>query len=332
MIGATLTAVDVAPVPPRSVAPFPASLGADPERHPPASPAPVQIPVRTASISVAPEPDRNVLTLTGDVDRTTVERFHSVHRLLARDPRPTVVDCSRVGFIDSAGLRMLLELLDRRPQDRLANLPGHAARLFRAVGRHDVLRDRARHAVAVATFADVDVVTAARISEVFLLANREGCTYDLVGLPVEPTTCIAPPIERQWHYVVVPPLDSWLGLSAAGPLVRWLRGLVASSDRVLGVGTGLFALAAAGCLDHHRVAGWSRQRSLVAAAPLATVGSTASVTDGRLETASDADAAVELCAAAVGRDYGDGVRHLVEMRVARPGGAHARRATPLPAS
>jgi anti-anti-sigma regulatory factor len=271
------------------------------------------------------EPDRNVLVLTGELDRAAGDFLRGRHRLVATDRRPIILDCSNVSFVNSAGLTVLLELLERGPQDRLANIPATMARLFRMLERHDMLEGRVRHEVAIATLEDVDVVSAARVAEVFHAANLEGCSYDLVTLPFDATTCVVPHAGRRWHYAIVPPMEAWLGLSDALPIVRWARTLVSSSDQVIGIGTGLFLLAATGCLDGRRVAGGPHERILAAAAPRATLGALTSATDGAIETASDDDGAVALCLTAVGQDYGEAVRIQVETRLRTSRGGRGNR-------
>ncbi len=154
------------------------ALGAPPaERVDRRAPDPL---VLDHDVIVIPEPDRNVMVLTGELDRVAEPRLRALHRLWSLDPRPIVLDCTGVTFMDAGGLRFLLDALDQRPQDRLTNVPSIVARLLRTVGRADVLRTRTRHTVTIATYDGVDVVTAARIAEVFGSANGEGCSYDLV--------------------------------------------------------------------------------------------------------------------------------------------------------
>jgi len=275
-------------------------------------------------IGVISEPDRLVLVLRGELDLSTAPQLRDLDELRQIDPRPLVLDCSGVAFVDGSGLTVLLDALDRRPHDRLANVPAAMADLLRIIGRHDVLETRARHAVAIATFDGVDVVSAARIAEVFGAANHEGCSYDVVTVSYDPTTCVASPLGRHWHHLVIPPLDAWLGLSETLPIVRWARQLVRSSERVLGVGTGLFLLAATGGLDGHRVAAGPMARTLQAVAPHAVVDSKSTNIDRGMETAADSDGAVALCAAAVADDYGSEIGAHVNRRVFRPGTARRR--------
>jgi anti-anti-sigma factor len=277
-------------------------------------------------------PDGNVLVLRGEIDREAGTHLRAIHRLVATDPRPIVVDCTRVTFIDAGGLRVVLDVLEREPHDRLANVPPVMARLFRLIGRQDVLTARARHAVAVASYEGVDVVTAARAAEVFRLANAEGCAYDVVTVPFDPTTCVAPVVERRWRAVIVPPMDAWLGLCDNTPITRWLRSLTVEAVQLIGVGTGLFLLAAAGRLDGRAVAGGPSGHILAATARRATVCTMTTVEDGPVGTASDADGAVALCLAAVSRDYGDemGTRVGARLRAVagQPRAGHDRRSWP----
>jgi anti-sigma B factor antagonist len=68
------------------------------------------------------EGDRSALvTVTGDVDLATAERLAAAAQPLVRPDRDLVVDCSGIRFLDSAGLRVLLEL-NRRVHESGADL------------------------------------------------------------------------------------------------------------------------------------------------------------------------------------------------------------------
>ena len=64
-----------------------------------------------ASVSI-PEP--NVLALQGEIDLHESPRIkEALRRLLEENPRHVFVDLSRVTFIDSSGLALLIEALQR---------------------------------------------------------------------------------------------------------------------------------------------------------------------------------------------------------------------------
>ena len=271
------------------------------------------------------DPDRNIMAVCGELDLAAERAFHAVRRLVAGDRRPLVIDCTGVTFIDSAGVGLVVDALGGRPHNRLANVPAHMSRLMRMLGQGHIVDRRTRHDVAIATYDGVDVVCAARICEVFEVANEEGCAYDLSTLPFDATTSLVMGARRNWHCVVVAPVERWMALSTHAPLVRWVRRLAPTTERLVGVGTGLFVLAAAGCLDGRRVAAQSLEMLLATVAPQAVLSSCRSMTDGSVVTAVDAEGAIAQCLSIVAGDYGDEVKRGVEARLTNKG--RARRAT-----
>jgi len=261
------------------------------------------------------EADRNILAVRGELDLAAEGEFHAVHQQLVGDRRPLVIDCTGVSFIDCSGLKIVVNALGGRPQNRLANVPAHMARLVRMLGLDHIVDRRTRHDVAIATYDGVDVVCAARICEVFEAANDEGCSYDLSALPFDATTSLMMDVRRNWHCVVVSPVERWMALSPQAPLVRWVRRLAPMTERVVGVGTGLLVLAAAGCLDGRRVAADSFETLLATLAPRAVLSSCDSMTDGPVVTAANADGAITQCLSIVGGDYGYDMRRGVEGRL-----------------
>jgi putative intracellular protease/amidase len=201
---------------------------------------------------------------------------------------------------------------------RVVNVPAKALRVFQLLGAHDELRCRMGHDVAIASYHGVDVVCADRITELFAEANREGCAYNVTTVRFEPSTWVVEPAQQGWRCFIVPPLDRWLGLSAASPLVRWVNRIASSSRQVIGVGTGMFVLAADGELDDRRVAA-ARPLDLwlSATAPRAIICDSRSVTDGPISTAVDPDSAIHLCTSTVGIDYGAHVERRLEVRLCR---------------
>jgi anti-anti-sigma factor len=254
----------------------------------------------------------HVLILSGEIDRISVAQIVATHRDALTDVRPVVLECSAVTYMDSRGLELLLDVLDRRPDNSIANPSWSVVRLFRMVHRHDLLFSRTRHAVAIASGDGVDGTISGDIADLLAAANRGGCTYDLHHVRFESALDTRPLHGRRWSYLVVPPLDAWIGLSVSAPLVRWIGALSRNADRVLGIGTGLFVLAAAGCLDGHQVAAGSMASALVPAAPRSLVTELNRVSDGRLDTASTALDALTLCADAVERDYGEQARRRIQ--------------------
>jgi len=270
------------------------------------------------------EADRNVLAVRGELDLAAEREFHAVHQHLVGDRRPLVIDCTGVSFIDCSGLKIIVNALGGRPQNRLANVPAHMGRLVRMLGLDHIVDRRTRHDVAIATYDGVDVICAARICEVFEAANAEGCSYDLSALPFDATTSLMMDVRRNWHCVIVSPVDRWMALSPQAPLVRWVRRLLPMTERVVGVGTGLLVLAAAGCLDGRRVAADSFETILATLAPRAVLSSRDSMTDGPVVTAANADGAITQCLAIVAGDYGHDVRRQVEVRLlSKARGRHA---------
>ncbi|NUR29601.1 MAG: STAS domain-containing protein [Catenulispora sp.] len=62
-----------------------------------------------------------VFTLTGDVDLASHVRFQGdMDRGWPATPRDVVVDCSRVTFLDSMGLRVLVHAMQRSAQEGCA--------------------------------------------------------------------------------------------------------------------------------------------------------------------------------------------------------------------
>jgi anti-anti-sigma factor len=59
-----------------------------------------------------------VFTVTGDVDLAAHVRFQSdIEQGWPSTPRDVVVDCSRVTFLDSMGLRVLVQAMQRAAQE-----------------------------------------------------------------------------------------------------------------------------------------------------------------------------------------------------------------------
>src|SRR4051794_9327187 len=205
------------------------------------------------TITCAAEMDRRTVLLAGELDLAAARSLEeSCHALVADGP-PVVIDCSGLTFIDCSGIRAILRALDS-PDIRLANVPAHMSRLLRITGLSDVVQNRTRFEVAVAIGAGFDSACAEQVVSVFARANSEGCSYDVTWIPLDVTAPASRVGDRRFHCLVVPPLDRWLGLSAQTAVVRRIGDLAARTDRLVGVGTGLAVLAAAGLLDGHRIA------------------------------------------------------------------------------
>ena len=249
------------------------------------------------------ELDRHVMLLAGDLDLAAADTFEASCGASMADGRPVVIDCSALSFIDCCGIRPVLRALEN-PQVRLANVPAHMSRVLRITGLSHIIDDRTRFDIAVATAPGFDLACAERIASIFAGANAEGCSYDVAWLPFDPTTQLPHLDHRRFHCLVVPSLHRWLGLSADTDLAHWIQQLAARSDRVVGVGTGLAVLAAAGLLDGHRIAAQNSEPGFAALTPRSTLCDLAVTSDGRLGTALDADAACAHCVSIIGDDYG----------------------------
>jgi anti-sigma B factor antagonist len=90
-------------------------------------------------VESAREQDGARLTLSGELDIATVPRVEAaVNAILTKDVRTLTIDLSRVGFVDSSGLRMFI-VLDQRAQSegwtlRLIRPPEQVLTVFRISG------------------------------------------------------------------------------------------------------------------------------------------------------------------------------------------------------
>jgi len=94
------------------------------------------------SVRIRPEPDRVVVALTGELDLATAERAeHWGRALYERGFTSLVFDLRGLSFIDSSGVRLLLEL-DRLAADEglrfaIADCDGPVRRLLQLTGLTD---------------------------------------------------------------------------------------------------------------------------------------------------------------------------------------------------
>lgn len=100
--------------------------------------------VRLLNIEAHHQGPRYVICPVGDVDRSTVTELGVAIRLAeATDAERIVVDLTRVTFIDSSGLHVLLDAQKRASQDsgrlRLIRGPRRVQRVFELTGTEDVL-------------------------------------------------------------------------------------------------------------------------------------------------------------------------------------------------
>lgn len=85
------------------------------------------------------EQDRALLKLSGELDIATVPRVEAaVDATLTAEVRTLTVDMSRLGFVDSSGLRLFI-VLDQRAADegwelRLIRPPEQVLKVFRVSG------------------------------------------------------------------------------------------------------------------------------------------------------------------------------------------------------
>jgi anti-sigma B factor antagonist len=84
------------------------------------------------------------LTITGEVDIATVPRVEeAVATVLAQGARSLIVDLSRLAFVDSSGLRMLITLNDRSAAEGwslgLIRPPEPASSVFQITGAEENL-------------------------------------------------------------------------------------------------------------------------------------------------------------------------------------------------
>jgi anti-sigma B factor antagonist len=93
---------------------------------------------------IEPTPDATILHTTGEVDLSTQPDFTDAVRTAAQTPAPAVViNLSRVTFIGSTGMQVLLDLNHEMTrtarQLRVAYGPSHARRAFEIAGIQHVL-------------------------------------------------------------------------------------------------------------------------------------------------------------------------------------------------
>ncbi len=275
-------------------------------KHPSMGPRPRKCVIEDPAFSSTRLADieRNILLLAGDLDIAAARSFEASCAALDAQGRPVVIDCSALSFIDCFGVRLILRALED-PLVRLANVPAHMSRVLRLMGLAHIVENRTRFDVAVAIPAGFDAASADRIASVFANANGEGCCYDLVWLPFDLRTSAPQIDDRRFHCLVVPPLHRWLGVSKESVLTRWIQELVMRSDLVVGVGTGLAVLAATGLLDGHRIAARNCAPGFAALTPQSTLCDVTAMSDGRLGTTFDLDAACAHCVSIIGDDYGN---------------------------
>jgi anti-sigma B factor antagonist len=87
--------------------------------------------------AIGESPGERVVTLSGDYD---VRRARELKQVLiaGRDSTPVSVDCAGVGFMDSTGLKALIEarieLIERGSQLTLHSVPDSLRMLFEVTG------------------------------------------------------------------------------------------------------------------------------------------------------------------------------------------------------
>jgi anti-anti-sigma factor len=93
------------------------------------------------SIDVSPDGDRTIVTPHGELDLATVDELaHTLEGVVDGGARTIVLDLRDLSFLDSTGLRLLVE--QTRREDASVQLVGGAApvsRLFELTGLRDVL-------------------------------------------------------------------------------------------------------------------------------------------------------------------------------------------------
>ena len=142
-----------------------------------------------------------------------------------------------------------------------------------------------------------------RICDVFHSANQRGCSYELSAVTL--TTAVHVSRPTPWHAAIVPPMERWMGLSQTDAAVSRLADVLSEAHIVVGIGTGVFLLAATGFLnDRDVVVEPSLARFLTACVPSAHVHcGVAALRDGDVMTVADPNGVESVCSALIESDY-----------------------------
>ena len=106
------------------------------------------------SVEASVDDRRVVLTVSGEIDLASADGLRADLDRWLTDADTVVVDCAGITFIDSTGLRTLLEASNKAEESgarfRLAAVPGPVARVFELAGVTDVFTIHTDQAAALA--------------------------------------------------------------------------------------------------------------------------------------------------------------------------------------
>ena len=80
-----------------------------------------------------------VITASGEVDLATAAQFSAAIQLAAQRSECVEVDLDDVTFLDSAGIRVLVDQARSCPSFRIVNARPHVERVIRLVGVQDIV-------------------------------------------------------------------------------------------------------------------------------------------------------------------------------------------------
>jgi transcriptional regulator GlxA family with amidase domain len=170
-----------------------------------------------------------------------------------------------------------------------------------------------------------DQVTAADLTgpaEVFSRANISngyGCEsscYDVLILGITTQPCMTEcgvVVKPHRDLGSVPPLDTVIVSGGSGirdakvtnKIAKWLNHRASTTRRIATLGTGIYALAATGMLDHRHVAThWRYARDVARRFPSLRVANCLFVKDGPFYTSAGAMAGIDLSLSLIEEDYG----------------------------
>jgi anti-sigma B factor antagonist len=95
----------------------------------------------TVAVTIAGSPSGEiVISIAGELDMSNVAIVRwEVETLLAADPTSLIFDLSEVGFMDSSGIALLVQVASRVEAISLRHVPGLVRRVLEATGVTEVL-------------------------------------------------------------------------------------------------------------------------------------------------------------------------------------------------
>jgi transcriptional regulator GlxA family with amidase domain len=176
--------------------------------------------------------------------------------------------------------------------------------------------------VGLIVFEQVTAVDVTGPAEVFSranIANGYGCEsscYDVLILGVTTQPCMTEcgiVVEPHTDLRSAPPLDTVIVSGGPGirdakvtkKIAKWLNHRASTTRRIATLGTGIYALAATGMLDHRQVAThWRYARDVARQFPSLRIANCLFVKDGPFYTSAGAMAGIDLSLSLIEEDYG----------------------------